>query len=329
MKRWLALRLQGLVTRLTRPIATSLSDRIDGARGEARDSAALLLGAVHDLAARQAESERVLGALAAHLDTQVSDLAERIGTARHDIAEASTRDLAAVVRMLAAVDAGLTDLRAALHPGATGRDTGRPEAAVPVWRPGARHVIVLGPAPMGESSIVENLLTTLRTGLDRSEEPHGGTPELWIERPRASDGPGVDGALPSDSYIRIMRGGTRSIEVLRPADVGALRDALERNNRRDVAVVFRWCDGAVSDTDDAVIRRALAGADHWVFPSQDLADAIVARSAPSAADRAGKHLHFHPLPDPTTAEAEELARAYRASVAAILQPGIAEAGVPR
>ena len=190
--------------------------------------------------------------------------------------------------------------------------------------PGVRHVIYLGGNPEPDDAAAAAVLTALRSGLDRLEDGGGEQPEIWIERGQAS----ADAVLTPDSYIRVLKGGTRSVEVLRPTDAIAIRQALDANHRRDVRVTIRWVGTAVPGPEQTDLGRALACADCWVLPSQAIAAAVEARDAAPAQAGSGKRILIHPLPEQPAADPVALARAYRASVAAILATSAPRAAPP-
>ena len=293
MKRWLAVRLQHVVDRLMAPVAVRIVEQVDSL---ARARHASLLARVEALS---------------------GELIEHHNRSRRESAEAAGRDLAAVVRMQAALESSVAELHALL------RRAGQAEPAQnwqfdPPPEFGPRYVLLLG-SDLGPGQAEALALTAvLRSGLDRLQDTTGHEPDIWLERFGA---PGESGpeALTRDEYVRVLKAGTRRIEVLRPIDAVAIKQSLERNRRSDVGVVFRCIQGEVSGTDQQLLSQALTCSDHWIFPSADVLDTVLAVCDLSVEDRSDKRVHIHDLPEPTSVTPLEFARVYRKSVADVLK----------
>lgn len=331
IRRWLARKLRSVVVRLAEPIVGRVLDHLDRSahdtREEVRRSSEVLVGTVAELRARQNEAEQVNGIGLARVEALLDDLAARVDGARREIAEASGRDFGTLVRLSAGIEASVADLHALL------RRKGQAEApedrtTVPESGQGSRHVLYLGGDLRPEDAAAAAFLKVLRSGLDRLEDAVEGQPEIWIERGQPSTGTGADAVLAPVSYTRILKGGTRSVEVLRAADALAIRQALDANRRRDVRMTFRWVGTAAPEPAQPDLRQALTGADRWIFPNQAIVDALRAGDAVPAAEGSTPQVLIHPLPEPPATDPAALARAYRASVAAVLQSFEAQPAPP-
>ena len=295
MKRWLASRLQRLVVWLMEPVVTRILDQVNAAGRE---------------------QQTLYGVTLARIEGLLLESVTQDANARREIVEAIGRDFAVLVRTHAALEGRVADLHDTLH--RTGRDQVRDsQEAVSVSKPGDRHVIFLSATVGPDNGEAAALLDMLRVGLDRLEDAADGQPVIWIERPRTL-GLIENAPMARDTYIRIMKGGTRSVEVLTPADAFKLAQALEQYRRSDVQVIFRWIGTAALGQNQDALRRALGCADHWIFPTEEVCETILAKCGVSVHDCVGKLIHIHPLPEATGTASVTLADAYRLSVKNVL-----------
>ena len=331
LRQWLARKLQDFVIRLTRPVVTAMVEQINAVTLAAQSAAQHSTDRLFDTMTRQGvkalETEQTTRVTLSDLDARISGLAARVDRMQGEILQGTGRDFASLIRMLAAAEASNSATKGLLKT-ITGGLSPASRAIGPEWKPRARYVIHLGADAFQDSPDHASRLAILRLGLDRLEDYDDDQPEIWIEQRRVSGGIGAHILLPRDSYIRMVKGGTRFIETVRPADTLAVLQALRDNRRDDVRVIFRYWSQptpepenesrALEEADDQLTRRALIDTDGWVFPSQDRFEIVKQKLALTQEELLNRHVHFHTLPDGSADNPVVLARAYRESVAAVV-----------
>ena len=285
MKRWLAASLQRVVDRLMAPVTVRIVDEVDS--------------------------------LAARVEALSCEVIEHGERSRLELAEAAGRDFAAVVRMQAALESSVAELHTLIRR-ANQAETAQPLRFDAGPEFGRRYVLLLGSDLGPGHAEASDLTAVLRSGLDRLEDTTGREPEIWLERFGTSGESGPE-ALTRDDYIRVLKAGTRCIEILRPVDAMAIRQSLERNRRTDVGVVFRCTRSEVSGPDKQLLRQALTCSDRWIFPNAEVRDAVLATCDLSIEDQSERRVHIHDLPEPTSVTPLEFARIYRQSVTDVLE----------
>ena len=344
LRKWLVLKLQRVIFRLSRPVVEQLGDLFDkafrSAASEVRSGNYALSQALEAIHSKQAE----LSSRIESLESSSFKISKQLGRTRDELNVSRARDLGPLLRILTSIEGSLGEVHDLLGVSTlTPEMRELPRGSEGSHRPQRKHAIYFsGDFAQGEAGAA-GFLWLLRRGLDVSLESADGRQMVWIERQRSSTPSPVgilskdliSGArLPNDSYNRMMRGGTESIEVLSAADAIAVKATLEANGRRDVRLLIRHLastfqpagsgmmasdqENLASGSDFDLMKRALASADAWVFPDQNTVERM-SRLLESAKEEAGaKPIFTHELPNHLTAGSDEFVRAYRASLEEIL-----------
>ena len=285
------------------------------------------------------------------VNESLARLPAQIAAARDDVARSGLDDTRTLVRLNAVTQNRVADLSAAVQDALRHRQDRLAGTEAIDARTARRdkHVIYFG-APIDPSAEgTAGYLAALRRGLDTLDE----SVNVWIEHRKGSDpadayvsldaalgrlGQPDEPMLPRDCYHRIMRGGTRSIEVYRPSDALAVHHALAQNGRTDILTML-MCHGADPQDPDAARwhlrdvpddrvetrermrerdRLAFQRTPIWIFPSRAIYETYLEAIPGLAGDRDGKDVRIEPGRDRGGASGVLLARAYLTSLAAIL-----------